>query len=285
MNREQALKLAEQALNGLAESLQQGRSENLTRFLEVMARFHRYSFRNVMLIAFQRPDATRVAGFHAWKQLGRSVMKGERGIGIVAPLACRRRHENDGSHSTDEDEATERTLRGFRIVHVFDISQTIGADLPDLARPQGEPGRYLARLEQLIRNRGLTLEYDDLPGGALGASMPGRIMIQSGLSPADTFAILAHELAHELLHRSKAQKPDSKTVRETEAEAVAHVVCHAFGVDSTRSSADYIQLYRGDLAALNASLQAIQSAAAQILVEMSQAEAIDAPGEAVLAAA
>lgn len=110
-------------------------------------------------------------------------------------------------------------------------------------------------------------------------------MIQSGLDPADAFAVLAHELAHELLHQSPTEQRASRSVRETEAEAVAHVVCHAFGLDSTRSSADYIQLYNGDLAALNGSLQAIQTTAAQILVEMSRAEAVYWAREASFVAA
>lgn len=273
MKQEQALKLAEQALKGLAESLQAGRSDNVTQFLEVMARFPKYSLRNVMLIAAQRPEATHVAGFHTWKHLGRRVIKGEKGIGIVAPIARRAKQEPDAMANSDDD-SSERSLHGFRVVHVFDIGQTEGGDLPELARPQGEPGPRLEMLEEVVRNRRIELEFRELPGGTMGVSAKGRIMIQSGLDSADAFAVLAHELAHELLHQSPGEGRPSKSLRETEAEAVAHVVCHAFGLDSTQSSADYIQLYNGDLAALNGSLQAIQTTAAQILVEMSRAEAV-----------
>jgi antirestriction protein ArdC len=274
MKQEQALKLAEQALKGLAESLRGGRSEDLTKFLEVMARFPKYSLRNVMLIAAQRPDATHVAGFHAWRHLGRQVIKGEKGIGIVAPIAHRAKESVDATTAPSDDGSSERSLRGFRVVHVFDIGQTEGADLPDLARPVGDPGPRLAMLEDVVRRRRIELEYRPLPVGTFGLSAKGKIVMQPGLEPAEAFAVLAHELAHELLHQSTlSEAHPSKCVRETEAEAVAHVICHAFGLDSTRSSADYIQLYDGDLAALNGSLQAIQSTAAQILVEMSRIEA------------
>jgi antirestriction protein ArdC len=285
MKQEQALKLADEALKGLAASLQQGRGENLKLLLEVMARFPRYSLRNVMLIAAQRPDATHVAGFHTWKQFGRRVIKGEKGIGIVAPIASRTRQEPDGAPTIAEGESGERSLRGFRVVHVFDIAQTDGDELPELARPEGEPGPRLAMLEEVVRQRRVELEYSELPSGTYGISAKGKIVIQAGLDAAEAFAVLAHELAHQILHQSDGAARPSKCIRETEAEAVAHVVCHAVGLDSTQSSADYIQLYDGDLAALNSSLQAIQNTAAQILVELSRAEAVYYAREASLVAA
>jgi hypothetical protein len=149
--------------------------------------------------------------------------------------------------------------RGWQLDHAGEQLFKESADLP----------MQLHRIRARLR-RG----YRDLPAGTFGVSTKGKIMIQAGLDPADGFAVLAHELAHELLHQTPGEGRASKCIRETEAEAVAHVVCHAFGLDSTQSSVDYIQLYDGDLAALNGSLQAIQTTAAQILVEMSRAEAV-----------
>ena len=122
MKREDALKLAEHGLNELTEALKQGRSETLQRILEVAARFPQYSFRNVMLIAFQKPQATYVAGFHAWRKLGRSVTKGESGIGIIAPMVGRKRERDEHAQHDSDDES----VFGFRIVHVFDVSQCGG---------------------------------------------------------------------------------------------------------------------------------------------------------------
>ena len=285
MKEEQALKLAEQALSELAESLQAGRSESVRRFLEVMARFSSYGLRNVMLIAAQRPDATHVAGFHAWKNLGRQVIQGEKGIGILAPVARRGEESGDGTAGSREVQSAERTLRGFRVLPVFDITQTEGDELPELARPQGEPGPRLAMLEEVVRERRIELEYGELPSGNCGVSAKGKITIQTGLDAAAAFAVLAHELARELLRQSTPTRPSSTRVRETEAEAVAHVICHAVGLDSARSSADYVQLYDGDLTALNGSLQSIQSTAAQILADLSRAEAVYYAREASYVAA
>lgn len=266
MKREDALKLAEDGLNELTEALKQGRSETLKRILEVAARFPHYSFRNVMLIAFQNPHATYVAGFHAWKKLGRSVMKGESGIGIVAPMIGRKRdHDEPAQHDSDEE-----SIFGFRIVHVFDVSQTDGDPLPEIAKIGGEPHDRLPVLEQVVRDHGIELKYDKVPFGAEGVSCQGKIIISPSLAPAERFAVLVHEFAHELLHQKDRVNRPSKTVRETEAEAVAHVVCSAFGIETTAHSADYIQLYDGNADTLAGSLQAIQSTAAKIIVAISE---------------
>lgn len=265
MKREDAMKLAQDGLNELTEALKQGHSETLKRFLEVAARFPRYSFRNVMLIAFQMPTATRVAGFHTWKSLGRYVLKGEAGIGILAPLVGRQREQDDKVRRDSDDE----TVFGFRVVHVFDISQTDGEPLPGFADVNGEPHERLQVLEQVVRDSGIELDYAPLPGSADGMSCKGKIIIRPSLAPRERFAVLAHEFAHELLHQQDRAPRPSKTIRETEAEAVAHVVCHAFGIDTTTNSSDYIQLYDGNADTLTGSLQAIQTTAAKIIKDIS----------------
>lgn len=252
------------ALAELDEALQKGKSETLIRYLAMLARFHRYSYGNVLLIASQRPEATHVAGFQTWKKLGRFVKKGEKGILILAPIIIRRPKDNDAE--ADDTHEAETVLR-FRGVHVFDVAQTDGEPLPAPAEVAGDPGACLSRLRGAVTARGISLDYDELPGGAEGVSRGGRISLRPGLAPAHEFSVLVHELAHELLHQG-AEKPPAKVVRETEAEAVAFVVCHAIGLDTGTAASDYIQLYRGNTAQLAQSFDRIQRAAAEIIEGM-----------------
>lgn len=256
---DKATQLVASAFDRLAEALEQGHSDTLRAFLAAAARFHRYSFRNILLIAMQRPDASRVAGFNAWKSLGRFVKKGEKGIAIIAPMVRK------GSEAGDqaETEATESTMLGFRAVYVFDVSQTDGEPLPELSRVAGDPGEYTARLKAVIASRGIVLEYAQELGGADGLSKKGTIVIREGLTPADEFSVLAHELAHEMLHQGEERS--SKTVRETEAEAVAHIVSAAIGLEAGSAAVDYIRLYDGDRETLSNSLEAIQKTAQAII--------------------
>ncbi|MFN0012163.1 MAG: ArdC family protein [Phycisphaerales bacterium] len=261
MNADDAKKIADNALKALTEELGRGRSETLTRYLATLARFHRYSFGNVMLIAVQRPDATRVAGFHAWRQLGRHVKKGEKGIVIIAPMLIK---PKQAPERTDADEARPDRVLRFRGVYVFDVAQTDGEPLAEHAQVSGDPSGCLDRLKASVASRDIALTYADLSPGHEGYSQGGSITIRKGLAPAVEFAVMVHELAHELLHHG-AQRPDSKAVVETEAEAVAYVVCTAVGLDTGTASSDYIQLYRGDADTLGASLDRIQRTAADII--------------------
>ena len=263
MKKEEAMQLAEQGLAELNQALQQGHSETLIRYLDLLSRFHRYSFNNVLLIAAQHPDATHVAGFHTWRKLGRCVRKGEHGIGILAPMIYRQK--NEANHPSD-DPAEPLALAGFRIVHVFDVSQTDGDDLPELATIQGDPGDHLSRLEEAIREADIEIEYGFAGYGALGASTGGKIIIQPDLPPAETFGILIHEFSHEILHQQSGRKKElSRAARETEAEAVAHVVCRACGLDPSTSSSDYIHLSYGDATMLSGSLDIVQKTATRII--------------------
>lgn len=263
--REAAVELAESALLQLENDLKQGKSETLVEFLQTMSTFHSYSFNNQLLIAIQNPEATRVAGFHSWKKLGRFVKKGESGIRILAPMIGKAKNE-----STDEElvdgQATKRVY-GFRVVSVFDVSQTDGKPLPDIGTIDGDPGNKLNCLRNLIRSKGISLEYEKL-NGPEGISRGGAIVIDTGLDAPNEFSVLVHELAHELLHREDRRENTDKTKRETEAEAVAFVVCHAFGVDTSARSSDYIQLYRGNSAVLAESLDFIRATAADIISDL-----------------
>jgi len=146
------------------------------------------------------------------------------------------------------------------------VSQTEGEDLPEFASITGDPGENIAALEHMIRSEGIELEYDYPASGAQGVSQKGKIMVRPDLPPAEHFSVLVHEASHEFLHAGKERrKSTTKTIRETEAEAVAHVVCRAVGIESTSHSADYIQLYHGDVEVLTESLDSIQKTAARIL--------------------
>src|SRR5712691_12497281 len=221
-------KMAEEALNRLMAELERGRSEALTNYLSAMGRFHRYSWNNALLIHFQRPDASRVAGFHAWHDLGRSVRKGEKGIMILAPVIVKDKDATPRpGHATKPDEAVR--VAGFRTAYVFDISQTEGKPLPEFAQTTGDPKEYGERLKALVARQGINLTYDRSIAPAQGISAGGTIRLMPGLAPAEEFSVLTHELAHEMLHHRKDAGPIPTVVRETQAEAVAFVVCRGVG--------------------------------------------------------
>jgi antirestriction protein ArdC len=263
MHADDAHALAEQYFVTLVDGLEAGRSDALVRYLETASRFHLYSFRNQCLIAAQCPTATRVAGFHAWRKLGRWVRRGETGIAILAPITRRRAEVADNNDATDADRP--RVL-GFRSAYVWDIAQTDGEALATLSHDTtGDPGAHLVALEQMIAAAGVQLTRAADLGGAHGYSRPGQITILDSLTPADTAAVLVHEFAHELLHQRGGDRPASKTVRETEAEAVAFIVCTAIGVRPSVDATDYIPLYDGNADTLRQSLHRIQATAQTIL--------------------
>lgn len=276
MKKDEAKQLADKAINALQEELRAGRSESLLKYLDAMSRFHNYSWSNCMLIALQMPEATIVAGFRRWLQMGRHVRKGGTGIGIMAPLVYRRRDDSgtDARPAADKGQTDERSVRGFKIVHVFDISQTDGDELPQLARITGDPAELLSSIERLICANGITLKEEELDFGVKGVSRQGEIAIAEGLPAAERFAILAHELSHEWMHDEEQRRVREKTVRETEAEAVAYVVCRSFGLDCSTRSSDYIQMYDGNEGTLTASLERIQKTAARMIESLSRTSAI-----------
>lgn len=259
MKAEEARKMTDDALARLAEALEKGKSEALTRYLSVMARFHRYSFGNLMLILSQSPEATHVAGFHTWKGLGRWVKKGEKGITIIAPMILKSRDEESRL------KGDAKPIVRFKAVSVFDISQTDGEPLPEAAASSGDPGVYTDRLKNFIASRGIKLTHDPVPPGALGCSKGGEIRILPDLPAPQAFEVLVHELGHEMLHQGENGQRGSKAVVETEAEAVAFVVCHSIGLTTGTAASDYIQLHQGSKELLAQSLDRIQKTANTIL--------------------
>jgi N-terminal domain of anti-restriction factor ArdC len=258
MKSEDVKQLATNAIETLAAALAAGKSEDLKRYLAAMARFHRYSLHNLMLIALQKPTASHVAGFHTWKKLGRFVRKGEKAIFILAPMV--RMKEN----MEVEEQHENRVLLGFRARGVFDYSQTEGCELPSIGRVAGDPSQYQERLIKFVAAQRIAIAYDQAICPARGISEGGKITLLPGMTPAENFATLVHELAHELLHRADRART-TKCQRETEAEAVAFVVCHAIGLETGTASQDYIQLYNGDAKLLLERLERVRSAASQIL--------------------
>jgi antirestriction protein ArdC len=257
MTNSEVKQVAEDALTTLISNLEKGHSDCLARYLTAISRFHRYSWNNVLLISLQRATATRVAGFQTWRKFGRYVRKGEKGIVILAPLI--------GKKKTEEDEGEEKCLFGFRPAYVFDVAQTDGEPLPEFASMQGDPIEHLAKLKASVLEQQIALDYSESIRPALGLSRGGAITLACGLSPAQEFSTLAHELAHEKLHRTERRTQTTKTIRETEAEAVSFVVCHAIGLETNTASSDYISLYDGNRDTLTASLDFIQSTATAIL--------------------
>jgi antirestriction protein ArdC len=286
MKSNRAGKVSEQAFNELVEAVEAGKSQKLVEYLKVMGRFHNYSLGNAILIGFQRPDATRVAGFRTWQKLGRHVKRNEKGIAIMAPIVWRKKVMPAGDEE-NRQERKEESILAFKTAYVFDISQTDGKPLPRFARVNGDPGVYTERLRQYVTGKGIILEYSDAIGSAEGVSAGGLIKLKKGLSAAEELSVLAHEAAHEIMHKNRENMSKNKKVRETEAEAVAFVVCHGVGLDTNSASGDYIQLYNGDKETLMESLERIRRMAAEILevVMEKESERETAGGEACVAVA
>ncbi len=256
-------KRIDDSLDILAKAVDDVRaSEAFRQYLAVQARFHRYSWHNSMLIAMQRPDATRVAGYKTWQSLGRQVCKGEHGITIFAPCPWKREVERD-----DGDTETEQGIY-FRAVHVFDVGQTDGNELPDVDVPTIDTASddLLRDLERVCVKRGIAIDYRKLDG-PFGVAKPGEIAVDNSYTTGQRAKTMAHELAHCALHLSKDDRPDGMTrnIAELEAESVAYVVCTHFSLDVEIRTSRYIALWDGDSKALRGSLERIASTARCII--------------------
>jgi hypothetical protein len=231
-----------------------------------MARFHNYSFGNILAIARQKPTATRVAGIRTWNEMGRFVKKGEKGIQILAPMLGYRRNRKEAEIGDQSETKPQPVLIGFRAVYVFDVAQTDGADLPVVEHSvTGEVGENRDRLINFLAQQTIALEFNEKIAPALGVSYGGKIALLPGQTKAEEFTTLVHETAHELLHKAERRTMTTQTVRETEAEAVAFIVGQAVGLEMGNASSDYIQMYAGNAALLAESLEVIQRAASTIL--------------------
>jgi len=247
------------ATNNKADVLQQLRdgitaltdSAAWQRYLDVQRRFHQYSWGNCLLIAIQRPDATRVAGYHAWQKLNRQVNVGEKGIRILAPVTYKK-STTEGPDTNPDDSPEVRVLRSFRSVAVFDISQTSGEPLPEITtRLLGDDSAYAhRRLMTVAGELGYRVEFTELPGERNGECdfRTSTIRVRAGLDAAHVCKTLAHELGHAILHYPSEMPVGGlpQQIVELEAESVAYVVCNELGIDSSQYSLGYIAHWSGD---------------------------------------
>lgn len=274
------MKVCRQAFDELVAEVESGKSDTLIAYLKAMGRFHRYSLFNQMLILSQRRDASRVAGFWTWKRLGRSVVKGAKGIAILAPIVCRKRMDGEIEAEENDEPADLEIVKNFRVCHVFDVSDTQGRPLPEFSRAKGDPGIFLERLELFIASRGIKVETRHLPGSTQGYASSGKIVVKAGLSPAESCSTLLHELSHQLLHIQQEAKDLDRNVKEVEAEAVAFVVGTGIGLEMGSSSSDYISLYNGKKENLLQSLHRIQTAASEILEAIAKEKELEVTAQA-----
>jgi len=262
-------------LDRLAEGIADLTSSEAWRcWLDVQRRFYRYSFSNTLLISRQRPEATRIAGFHAWRAMGRFVRAGEHGIAILAPCVYRRQGSDD-SVEVDAEPETERVLRGFKVVHVFDIAQTDGEELPEVARRLDGSDGYGAfdRLRAVAALVGYIVELDDLgsTNGDCNFALR-RIRVHACVPGDQAVKTLIHELAHAMLHENGA--PRERALAELEAESVAYIVCSEFGIDSGSYSFGYLATWGGGgeeaVAAIRGCGERISGAAKRILASVEE---------------
>lgn len=264
-------------LERLAEGITQlTSSERWQEWLAMQSRFHSYSFNNTLLILGQKPEASLVAGFNAWRKLDRFVRKGEKGIWILAPMV----YKSDVGEDASTGDQPTKVIRGFKPVAVFDVSQTDGAELPEVCvRLDGEDEAGLfERLRGVATSIGFMVEDADDLDGANGVCTHNdrRIQLLASNSPAQRVKTLAHELGHAILHAPGEGRPDSRAVLELEAESVAFVVCAAFGITSDDYSFGYVATWSGGgdeaLTAIKACGARIQRAADQILRTLDDSE-------------
>ena len=236
------------------------------RMLKVASKFHNYSFNNQLLIFLQRPDATRVAGFRKWQELNRFVRKGEKGIQIFAPCKYKTRVEDDNG-----EEKTLQQLRGFRIVHVFDISQTDGEPIEDIdaVRPKLLDGEAPAGMWESLVTQANDAGFEIVrtqKGSENGYCdfLKKQIAVRPDVASAQAVKTLVHELAHALLHDE--ERPSSREVAEVEVESVAYIVCNAIGLDTSDYSFAYVARWSsGDVEQVKATAERVIECARSII--------------------
>lgn len=249
-------------------------SENYAQYLKTMSRFHRYSFRNQLLIHMQNPQATLCAGYVAWQnQFERHVKKGERGIRILVPYRhkYRKRDETgteDDSKRQDADE--EREYITYHIGNVYDISQTEGKPIPAIVHDlEGDVEEYEAFMEAVNHICPVPITRKELQPNLDGYFSPTekRIVLRDGMSQVQEAAAVIHEMAHAVLHNPEDRKSDEtkkdKQTIEVEAESVSNVVCSYFGIDTKENSWGYIAAWskNRELPELTASMKTIRDTA------------------------
>lgn len=289
-----------QQMKEITERLEQGvkdifTSEMYTTYLRTMAKFHNYSFNNTLLIAMQRPDATLVAGFNAWKnKFNRYVKKGEKGIQIIAPAPIKEVEEREkidkdtglavlNENGEPEMERVEYVIPRFRVTTVFDVSQTDGKPIPslevnELTASVKDYALLTAAIEQVSP---VSMRFDEIEGDAKGyySDADKEICIQVGMGESQTIKTMIHEVAHAMLHNSDFMKQrgeeKDRLTKETEAESIAFTVCSALGIDTSDYSFPYVASWASgkEMKELKDSMDTIRLTAADFLEKLEAAVA------------
>lgn len=266
--------------------------EKFKEYLDTMSKFHNYSFNNTMLIAMQKPDATLVAVFNSWKnKFERSVNKGEKGIQIFAPAPYKIKKEQTkldpdtdlpvlGKDGKPIKEEVEVTIPAFKVVSVFDVSQTSGKELPTLGADElsGNVKDYEKFFNAVREASPVPIKFAEIDGTAKGFyhHEDKSITIKENMSEVQTIKTAIHEIAHAKLHdrdlkKSDVDKPKDRSTEEVEAESIAYTVCQHFGIDTSDYSFAYVASWGSgkDTPELKSSLETIRSTASELITAIS----------------
>lgn len=279
-------------LKEITDKLEQGvaevfSSDKYKQFLDTMAKFPRYSVNNNILIMMQKPDAQICQSFTGWKEMGRFVKKGEKGIKIIAPAPYTIQREQNkldasGRPMMDHDgepimESVEIKINAFKVVSTFDVSQTDGKEIPSLGVDElmGSVDGYGTFFEALKQSCPVPMTFEDIPGGAKGfySQTEKRIAIQEGMSEVQTLKTAIHEMAHQKLHAIELGNKDlNRNSKEVEAESVAYTVCQHYGIDTSDYSFSYVAGWSEgkEMPELKASLDTIRRAASEMIASIDE---------------
>ena len=282
-------------IDSIMQSLESGVEELFTsnryqEFLKTMAKFHNYSFNNTMLIAMQRPDATLVTSYKNWQSMGRQVMKGEKGITIIAPAPYKKMKEKEildenqrpvmGTDGKPKTEQVEVTVPHFKAVTVFDIAQTSGEPIQTLA-PElltAAVQDFDSFMQAIQKISPVPIRFDEIDGNANGYyhNADKEIVIKKGLSESQTLKTAIHETAHAKLHDKEIMESlgveKDRLTKEVEAESVAYCVCYSFGLDTSDYSFPYIAGWSSsrEMKEMKASMDVIRKTAGEMIDQLTE---------------
>ena len=282
-------------MDSIMQSLESGVEELFTsnryqEFLKTMAKFHNYSFNNTMLIAMQRPDATLVTSYKNWQSMGRQVMKGEKGITIIAPAPYKKMKEKEvldenqrpimGTDGKPKTEQVEVTVPHFKAVTVFDIAQTSGEPIQTLA-PElltAAVQDFDSFMQAIQKISPVPIRFDEIDGNANGYyhNADKEIVIKKGLSESQTLKTAIHETAHAKLHDKEIMESlgveKDRLTKEVEAESVAYCVCSSFGLDTSDYSFPYIAGWSSsrEMKEMKASMDVIRKTAGEMIDQLTE---------------
>ena len=282
-------------MDSIMQSLESGVEELFTsnryqEFLKTMAKFHNYSFNNTMLIAMQRPDATLVTSYKNWQSMGRQVMKGEKGITIIAPAPYKKMKEKEvldenqrpimGTDGKPKTEQVEVTVPHFKAVTVFDIAQTSGEPIQTLA-PElltAAVQDFDSFMQAIQKISPVPIRFDEIDGNANGYyhTADKEIVIKTGLSESQTLKTAIHETAHAKLHDKEIMESlgveKDRLTKEVEAESVAYCVCSSFGLDTSDYSFPYIAGWSSsrEMKEMKASMDVIRKTAGEMIDQLTE---------------